>query len=33
MVYTGSPDFVPVSEVNLKRDSETSILKVKLKFN
>ncbi|CAD8153110.1 unnamed protein product [Paramecium octaurelia] len=27
LVYSGSPDFVPVSEVNLKRDSETSILK------
>ncbi|CAK75523.1 unnamed protein product (macronuclear) [Paramecium tetraurelia] len=27
LVYSGSPDFVPASEVNLKRDSETSILK------
>ncbi|CAD8155269.1 unnamed protein product [Paramecium octaurelia] len=27
LVYSGSPDFVPTSEVNLKRDSETSILK------
>ncbi|CAD8063128.1 unnamed protein product [Paramecium sonneborni] len=27
LVYSGSPDFVPVSEINLKRDSDTSILK------